>query len=241
MEVTLHHAAEQLGVSVRQAQRLAAAGTLDVTRWVGRTALVDSDSVLAAGRTSDGAGRRWAARTAWAAFDLLETGQTDRLAGSQLSRLRSQLRTIDVDRLVHLASRRAVTRRYTQTRRNQEQLEAIVALSGTSLLGRALVDLGGTSAVSVAGRLGLAESARSGVEGYVDASSAEEVVRAFGLVADGEGSVVLRVSDEPVTVGWVTTCLDLAERGGTREASAARSMLDELLDRSRDRRTRVGP
>ncbi len=65
MEVTLQDAAAQLGVSVRQAQRLAAAGTLNVTRWVGHTALVESGSVVAAARTARGAGRRWDARTAW--------------------------------------------------------------------------------------------------------------------------------------------------------------------------------
>lgn len=285
MEVTLREAAAQLGVSTRQAQRLAASGRLQVTRWVGRSALIDSESLVAAARTSTGAGgRRWDARTAWAAVDLLEEGRTGRFPsaqGSQLSRLRSRLRDLDAEHLVHLTARRATAGRFTRTRRSRSALESALALSGASLLERSLPDLDlaagrdrdqvrvrdrdvvldgvgehgvvehgparAAAEVNVAARLGLARAAaaRAGasedsrddrvLEGYVHADELRAVAAEFGLVADAGGSVLLHVSSEPVATGWTSTCLDLAERGGTREASAARSMLTDLLERYRRR------
>jgi len=173
MEVTLAEAARQLGVSPRQAQRLVQNGTLTLVRKVGRSALVDSAAVLALRRIGSVPGRRWDALTAWTAVDLLETGFTDRLAGSTLSRLRGRLRDLDAAGLVLLASRRARTTRLIQTRRQRGALEEELALSGQSLLRGHLPDLRpldtghdrsagaghGVSeapAVSVARRLGLA-------------------------------------------------------------------------------------
>jgi hypothetical protein len=65
MEVTLAEAAQRLHVSAREAQRLAAAGQLNVVRRVGRTLLVDDAAVTALERRQRHPGRTWDANTAW--------------------------------------------------------------------------------------------------------------------------------------------------------------------------------
>ena len=99
MEVVSREAASQLGVSQRQVQRLAQAGRLSSRAIAGRTVLA-TRSILALSR-SPGRGRHWDARTVAAAAELLETGSTEQISGSQRSRLRARLRTISVPDLAY--------------------------------------------------------------------------------------------------------------------------------------------
>ncbi len=99
VDIATLEAASQLGVSQRQVQRLARGGHIVSQEFAGRTVVARS-SVLAASRTKH-RGRRWDAQTVAAAAELLDLGFTERVTGSQLSRLRARLRTITVAELAY--------------------------------------------------------------------------------------------------------------------------------------------
>ncbi len=99
METPTRDAAALLGVSQRQVQRLAREGRLVSRDVVGRR-LVASRSLVAAARSA-GRGRSWEAHTVAAACELLHTGTTTRMSGSQLSRLKSRLRAIPLSDLAY--------------------------------------------------------------------------------------------------------------------------------------------
>lgn len=219
MEMTVEEAAAALGVTRRQVQRLARSGHLQVVARVGTAMLIDSSGLWRAQTAQRG--RVLAVRTAWAAIDILESGDTQRLAGSSLSRLRRNLGSWTATDFVRLARGRATVWRGTQTRRGADALREVLHLSGQALV---------AADEAIASRLDLSVMVKSQIEGYVTAERWDDVQARFGLVAHGEGEVVIRCSPEPVTAGLITTCLDLAENGGTRERSAALRTLDEMLD-----------
>jgi hypothetical protein len=219
MEVTLAQAAQRLHVSAREAQRLAAAGQLNVVRQVGRTLLVDDAAVTALERRARRPGRTWDANTAWAAIELLDHGSTSRLSGSSLSRLRRRLRELSVPDLVRLASHRAAVIRCDQTRRSKDRLKEQLVLGGVSAL-----DDPETST-----RFGLVSSPSVLVEGYVERPGWTKLQEDFGLYVDAEGQAVIRIADVEPFGGDVTTALDLVERGSTRERSAAERHLRSAL------------
>ena len=221
MEVTLADAARRLGVTPRQAQRLAREGRLQEVRRVGNTVLVDDSSLTALSRASRGAGRRWEAKTAWAAIELLETGATQRLRGTTLSRLTSKVRSLTVEEFVRLASQRATTYRCQQSRRSEAALREALLLSGVSRL----TDPG------VAEHFALAPLAGSLMEVYVLTAEWPSHRERFGLVADAEGDVLIHVTTIEPVLGLVATALDLAERGSARERSAAVRVLQRMLGR----------
>jgi len=97
MEMDTRSAAAQLGLSQRQVQRLARRGRV-VSRAVAGRTIVAGRSLVAASRTA-ARGRRWDERTVAAACDLLDHGETERISGSQRSRLRARLRKIPVANL----------------------------------------------------------------------------------------------------------------------------------------------
>lgn len=221
MELTLTEAASRLGVTTRQAQRLAHDGQLQIVRRVGRNIIVDESAVVHRRHVDAGPGRRWNPNTAWAAIDILEHGTTDRVSGSTLSRLRNRLANVSVDEFVRLAVGRSRNRRLTQTRRRPEALEAALFCTGQSSL----------RDEETATRFGLAGGGSEIVEGYVRRSELDEVLMRFGLVPHAEGEVFLHISDDPTVDSEITTALDLFERGTTRERSAARTVLTKALSR----------
>jgi hypothetical protein len=99
MEVTTRSAAAQLGLSQRQVQRIARSGRL-VNRTVAGRTVVAGRSLVALSRSA-ARGRRWDEQTVAAACELLERGATDRISGSQRSRLRARLRTISLASLAY--------------------------------------------------------------------------------------------------------------------------------------------
>lgn len=221
MELTIVDAAARLGVSTREAQRLAQAGRLQIVRRVGRTMLVEDTSVEQRIRTAQSRGRRWNANTAWAAIELLERGTTDRLTGSARSRLKSRLVSLSAEDFARLAAGRARTMRMTQTRRRAEALEGALAVTGRSALKH-----GNTAA-----RFGLAGGDSDIVEGYVLCGDLDEVITRFGLEVEAEGEVFLHVSDQAAVTSMITTALDLYELGTARERSAAHEVLQSALHR----------
>ena len=107
MDTPTRTAASQLGVTQRQVQRLAQSGRV-VSRTIAGRKLVASRSVVAASRSA-GRGRHWDDRTVAAAAELLEQGTTERVTGSQRSRLRARLRTITPAELAYHALSDRVT------------------------------------------------------------------------------------------------------------------------------------
>ncbi|MPV50192.1 helix-turn-helix domain-containing protein [Pseudactinotalea sp. HY160] len=219
MEMTTTEVAARLGVSVRQVQRLAQAGRLQVVRRVGSSNLLDDSALTTAAAARRG--RTWAAHTAWAAVDLLETGRTERLTGSSLSRLRGRLRSCNAAELVRLTSRRAQLWRGSQTRRTTDQLRDEISLSGESMLARR----------DIAAQFGLVAVDGGRIEGYVAHDQWQRLQHRFGLEADAEGGVLIHCTDQEPTTGIVTAALDLAERWGVRERGAALELLAERLAR----------
>lgn len=221
MELTLSEAAARLGVSTRQAQRLAQEGQLQVVRRVGRSVIVDDSAVAQRRRIRARRGRRWNANTAWAAIDLLERGTTDRISGSTLVRLKKRLTNISVEELAQLAAGRSKTLRMSQTRRRAEALKEMLVLTGQSALEDA----------EVAAFFRLAGAEAGSLEGYVLSEDLDSVISRFGLEADAEGEVLLLVVDQQVSSSRTATALDLYERGSTRERSAGARVLRQVLDR----------
>ena len=221
MELTLAEAASRLGVTTRQAQRLAHDGQLQIVRRVGRSVIVEDSAIAQRRHVCAHRGRRWNTSTAWAAIELLERASTDRVSGSTLTRLKSKLSEISVEEFARLAAGRAQTRRMTQTRRRAEVLEEVLVRTGRSALKHA----------DTAVQFGLASGNSEIIEGYVRRSELESVLARFGLEADAEGEVFLHVSDEDTVESVITTALDLYERGTTRERSAARKVLQMALRR----------
>ena len=207
-------AAERLGVSARQVQHLVAAGDLSqVARG-----FVDAASVerLLAVR-SGGRARAWSEATAWGAVALLSGIDAFWLGDSQRSRLRGRLRQVTVAELVARTRDRASVGRYA---------------GHPSAVGR--VRAATISNHVAARRLGLADV--NAVDAYVATDRRDEVIRAYGLVADAGGLFTLRATTmhaEVITAiatgGDALAALDLAESLDIRERSAGTEALEQLL------------
>lgn len=221
MELTLDEAARRLGISTRQAQRLAHEGKLQVVRHVGRSMLVDSSGVLQRKRVQFHRGRRWNPNTAWGAIELLEHGSTSRVSGATLSRLKSRLAEINVEELVRLSDGRAQVQRFMQTRRRPAALEDALVLTGRSSLNH----------LETAQQFGLAGGRSDIIEGYLRRSELDGLVSRFGLEPYADGAVFLHISDEPALESITTVALDLIGHGTARERSAAKDILQTKLSR----------
>lgn len=220
MELTIAEAASRLGVSTRQAQRLAHSGQLQIVRRIGRTLIVEDTAITQRRHVGAGQGRPWKSKTAWAAIELLEHGRTTPVAQRTLFRLKNRLAHLSVEEFTRLASGRAHTRRMTQTRRQPGALEDTLLLSGRSALRNA----------DTAALFGLAGGESVIVEGYLPRAALTQALTRFGLVDDAEGEVFLHISDETPVSSRTTTALDLIERGTSRERSAAHRVLQTVLN-----------
>ena len=222
--MTVDDAARRLGVTVRQIERLVAAGTLDCVGTVGRSTLVGVESVHRLSTVGSTRGRPWSTETVAAALDLLRSGHTARLTQSQRSRLLARLRRINADEVVRFARGRVRTHRY----------RAVPAYLGAI---RAQLLVTGATAVnadeSVAALFGLSKSQSNAVDGYVEASKLKKLVSEFHLVPDPDGNVTFRVSsvnvDDAGMVDPLVVALDLAESIDQRERAAALRHLSERL------------
>ncbi len=92
-------AARELGVSERQVRRLVEGGQLTAERVGGRYALYEND-VFSRKRVK-ARGRNWSINARKAALDFLATGRTERIEGSQRSRLKARLRAMEVGELAN--------------------------------------------------------------------------------------------------------------------------------------------
>jgi excisionase family DNA binding protein len=209
MTVSTVEAAQRLGVSRRQVQRLIAAGDLPAQRTAGDAWLVDA---LALNATEE---------TAWAALLWLSGLDAGWLGARTEARLRQRLRRLDASALAIACRRRATTHRYRTSDSFLVALRDAVALSGAS--------------VATAADFGLA-AAETGVDGYCDREMLDDLVARFHLTPDTRGNVTLRVADAPpaglfdrAAMPAAVIALDLAESLEVRERSAGLRVLEDLL------------
>jgi hypothetical protein len=210
MELTVSQAAKLAGVTPRRLQQAAAAGDLPVQRVVGRTQLVDS-AVLQAFLRLARSGRRWGGRTARAALDLLDHGDTGELAGSELARLRTRLRGMSAADIAYRLGGTANWYRYRSVDPRGSVAHRVRTTGPSLLAGPGLAD-----------QLGLLPGGSANLYGVVGDLTAAEAE--FGLILDGEGDIFLaeRSGDD----GAGATLVDLFLFGDVRESAAAAGELE---------------
>lgn len=217
--MTASTAAERLGISQRQVERLARAGELTVTRTVGGALLLDGGSVHRWAQRHRHQGRPWSAATAWAALTLLSGARVDWLSPPALSRLRHRLRSSDASELTWRVRRRAAVHRMQGWGEDTGLLHTgVSALRDPEL--SALFELSPVT---------------RGTDGYVRARELSAVATALGLVDDVAGNTLVRVvpDDAGYALDRVLTAavaVDLTESLDTRESAAGQRVLQQLLD-----------
>lgn len=214
-------AAERLGVSQRQVQRLIEARELPATRTAGDAWVVDALAVNAMARTRPARGRPWSPATAWAALWRVSGLEVDWLDRRTTRRLDDRLASIDVEELVHATRRRAVIRRYRASESFLADLDGLVIRTGARAIEPS--------------RFGM-ERDLGRVDGYCTSEVATRLARDFYLVEDPRGNTTLRVAAVPRAVlegrdvmPVAVIAADLAESLEVRERSAGYRVLEELL------------
>lgn len=215
-------AGRQLGVSVRQVQRLTESGALVQVGTVGRTKLIDAGSVQRVKTHGLRRGRPWLTETIAATLDLLTHGDTTRLSSVERKRLCQRLAGLSAEDLVRAAHPRADVRRYRASASFLDRVRKEIALTGAAAI---------DSDTALARELGLAQGAQVTADGYADSKDADRLIRACHLVQDAQGNVTLRVTaiDSLMTTNVVAVALDLAESLDPRERSAGVAFLRQRL------------
>lgn len=226
---TTSEAAQLLGVSRRQVQRLTERGTIRKIGSVGRTTLLDAQSVLSlAQHGGPGRGRRWHETTVWAALALLDNRESSWPPdASRRWHLRNRVARMSVEDLIRVARSRATVLRFRASTSFLEPLAERVTRTGLS----ALSDQG------LAKKLGLAVARTEGLDGYLARDQLDDLVARFHLVEDPAGNVTLRVAadDAPLHPGGhvdpSVLALDLAESLDPRQRAAGTRYLSRQLTR----------
>lgn len=214
-------AAERLGVSQRQVQRLIEARELPAARTAGDAWVVDALAVNAMARTRPARGRPWSSATAWAALWRASGLKVDWLDRRTTRRLDDRLATIDAEQLVHATRRRAVVHHFRASESFLADLDRLVIRTGARAMEPS--------------RFGM-ERDLERVDGYCASETADRLGRDFHLVADPRGNVTLRVATVPSvplevrdTMPVAVIAADLAESLEVRERSAGLRVLGDLL------------
>ena len=210
MELPLADAARIAGVSARRLQQATAAGDLPPHRVMGRTQSVDSAILLAFMRSAR-SGRRWGPRSRRAVLDLLTEGETDAMNGSELSRLRSNLRHLGAPEIAHRLGATSNWHRYRSLGIARHDLANHARATGPSIL----------ADPQWAELLGLLPGPADNVYGIVDDLTAMEAK--LDLLVDAEGDIFLveRSGDGDMAEKLV----DLFLFGDTRGSAAAATEL----------------
>ena len=253
--MTSTDAAEVLGVTVRQVQRLANSGQLVERGVVGRTILLDTESVLRLAQAGVARGRKWGATTVWIALTLLTAhdAATDDVAdrdvfeqrlltaglrlpdASRVWHLQTRLRDMSALELVRIARGRARVSRWRVSASYAEQLRGQLVLSGTDAIAHSR---------DIADRFGLAGGAEVSVDGYLTAEELPKLQRKFFLAPEVGGNATLRTlpvgmtraaaGDAPAgrseaIATSAVIALDLAESLDPRQRAAGLRVLGELI------------
>jgi len=220
-QMTTTTAAERLGVTQRQVQRLIDAGALPATRTAGDAWVVDALAVNSMARTRPTRGRPWSPATAWAALWRLSGLDVDWLDRRTTSRLHDRLESIDAEEFVHATRRRAVVHRYRASESFLVDVTALVIRSGPSAIEPSTFGM---------------DQDLGRVDGYCTSEAADRLERDFHLVEDPQGNVTLRVAAMPAIVlrgrdamPVAVVAADLAESFEARERSAGLRVLADLL------------
>lgn len=255
--MTSAQAADVLGVTTRQVQRLANSGQLIKRGVVGRAILLDSSSVLRLAHTGIARGRRWSAATVWTALILLtahdpaveDLPDRDALArrlveaglrppdASRLWHVRTRLQNMLPAELVRMARGRARVTRWRVAASYAEQLRTRLVLTGTDALAHNR---------GIAGRFGLAGGGAAAVDGYLTADELSKLQRKFFLAPAVDGTATLRAlpagiartaasghapAGRPLKIATpALVALDLADSLDPRQRAAGLRVLGELID-----------
>jgi len=177
-------AANELGVSARHMRRQAASGRVASRRY-GNVHVIAERQLQMMQRTTH-RGRPWRDTTKRAALDLLATGATTELAGSERSRLKQRLRTVGANVIAgQILPGRTTLRSASNTSNQAQHVPSIVSELGLSPRGGLGVLIATNSSLA-------ARRARLGVddEGNIVAIDGNErhtpVLEAIALYAYGD-------------------------------------------------------
>lgn len=222
--MTTTETAKILGVSSEAVRKMLKSRRLEQAGVAGRVILIDADSVHRTHREIKRSGRLWTQRTAWAALSLLSGAEVSWLSASELWRLRKRLAALSVEEIHQLARNRATVHRYRGGASAKQQLSKVLAVTGTG----ALED------PALANAFGLAAGSDE-LEGYAKTGFTSKNARKLGLREDPSGDILIRELDfvQAVKSGQVpiaVIAVDLMDSISTRERSAGRAKLEELLN-----------
>jgi excisionase family DNA binding protein len=224
--MTIAEVAKALGVTPRQVQRLVNSGTLTAAGRVGRSFLVDANSVNQLRVNGPAQGRPWNERTVWAAMALLSGQPSDELTSSQQWHLHKRLKQLTAEDLVRATRRRACICRYRVSESFLAALREEVVLTAGSALA---VDQ------ELSAEFGLGAAAHLGVDGYLPRNTRNALVTRYVMADDLKGNAVLRITAESIPAGErghaikAIVALDLAESLDPRERSAGQHVLNRLI------------
>ena len=221
--MTTREAAAVLDVSTEAVRKMLKAARLQQVGVAGRTILIDAESVHRVKREGKRSGRLWTARTAWAAIFLLSGQKVTWLSSSELWRLRKKIASISAEEFQQLVRSRAAPRRFRGSASSKAQLSEVLGVTGIAILGKH----------QIANSFGLATGA-SGLEGYAMAGFIDKNARRLGLKEDASGDILIRelsfvppLENRQVPIAAIAA--DLQEASSTRERSAGRAKIEELL------------
>lgn len=222
--MTTTEAAQYLGASTEAVRKMHKFGRLKRAGIAGRTILIDADSVHRVFGEATRSGRLWTRRTAWAALSLLSGLEVSWLSSSELWRLRKRLSDLSAEEVHQLARNRAVTRRFRGGESAKQKLSKVLATSGVGALSDPLM----------ANSFGLAAGSETS-EGYAKTGFIANNALKLGLREEADGDILIRELEfiQPVEDGQVpvaAVAVDLMDSMATRERSAGRIKLEELLN-----------
>lgn len=186
------------GTSPRQVQRAITKGDLSLGRQVGRAHLVDDVAALV-WRRSVARGRRWVPQARLAAFDLLESGETDLLSTSARSRLRSKLRRMTVAEFAHSAG--GLGGKWARYRQLNDQLQLVEPLEiwDEGMVGEHPLRLVATDCLTAFEQANLvlpdADGALGVIERAADTRLARRLLDGY-LLGDSRASIIAAVEIE---------------------------------------------
>ncbi|HJX78119.1 DNA-binding protein [Glutamicibacter sp.] len=221
--MTTREAAEILEVTPEAVRKMLKNARLEQSGVAGRTILLDAASVHRVKREVKRSGRLWTEQTAWAALFLLSGQKVTWLSSSELWRLRKRLASISAEEFQQLVRNRATSRRFRGSESSKAKLSQVLALTGIGVLGD----------TQVANSFGLAAGAGA-LEGYAKAGLINKNAKRLGLREDATGDILIRELNFvlPLEDGQVPTAaiaVDLQDALSTRERSAGRAKIEELL------------
>jgi excisionase family DNA binding protein len=224
--LSVHEAAEELGVSPSAVRQLIAQGQVRASRFAGRV-VVDPDHLRQVSAAARPAGRPFSVPASWVLLRLLADQQPGPLSPSRLSQLRRHLRADDPQLLAGRLRRRAAIAYFYV---HPSLLVDLAAGPGCVLAGRSAADRVGADLVGDAGPL----------EVYLPPASAERLVRDYAAdpeVAVRVANLVVRIVEpgqlpehEPGVAAAPVVALDLIESGESRAIGAGWRLWHDQLD-----------